>query len=615
MLGKAKWIWGKDKSTPNQWLRFCKKFSYTCGEALLNIGSETKYYLYVNEKLVVFDGGLFRESSIGNGYYDKVDLTPHLKTGENSLTIDVWFYGNGGRNNNFIDTAGLIFECDALKLYSDSNTYCAKLSCYYKTEENNPSYLYGGHNVAFDANFTQFDFVNAETVANYGDAPFGKLEKRPIPLFWFGDNVSADYLATGNTYTVKLPVAMHVSPYLKVKGEAGKIIDIRSDRYFVNGGPGDHKAKYSGHRFEYKTRDGLQEYSAYNYVFAEELVFTIPSGVQVIELGYRESCYPANITAQFNTKNVLLNKLLAKCARTLKVCMRENFMDCPDRERGQWIGDVSVQAPQVFLCMDNNAVLLLRKAIYDFFRLRKGDKLVGNVPGDNFTELPSQSLNAISEIGMLASYYENTKDIDVLKLAFEPIIAYLKLWDLQDDGLISNRKGNWEWYDHNFNIDGRVLENCWYYSALKYARFIADELKIDTFNSMLDERINSIKDNFDRHFWQTNKYTSNGIVVDDRANAMAVMCGLASKDKFADIAFVLQTTFCSTAYMEGYVIEALCKMGYKDKAFDRMMSRYYPLAVNENSTLWEDFFVLGTKNHAWTGSPLTLYYKYFKENI
>ncbi|MFR1476076.1 MAG: hypothetical protein ACLSB9_10210 [Hydrogeniiclostridium mannosilyticum] len=42
-----------------------------------------------------------------------------------------------------------------------------------------------------------------------------------------------------------------------------------------------------------------------------------------------------------------------------------------------------------------------------------------------------------------------------------------------------------------------------------------------------------------------------------------------------------------------------------------MASRYYNLAVNENSTLWEDFFILGTTNHAWSGAPATIAFRYF----
>ena len=103
--------------------------------------------------------------------------------------------------------------------------------------------------------------------------------------------------------------------------------------------------------------------------------------------------------------------------------------------------------------------------------------------------------------------------------------------------------------------------------------------------------------------------------MDDRANAMAVVVGLADIEHADRIRDVLDTVFNATTYMEGYVLEALCRLGFKEDAYKRMMSRYYPLIVNENSTLWEDFFVLGTRNHAWTGAPLTIVCRHFQELI
>lgn len=33
------------------------------------------------------------------------------------------------------------------------------------------------------------------------------------------------------------------------------------------------------------------------------------------------------------------NELWKRSARTLYITMRDNYMDCPDRERAQWWGD------------------------------------------------------------------------------------------------------------------------------------------------------------------------------------------------------------------------------------------------------------------------------------
>jgi hypothetical protein len=62
--------------------------------------------------------------------------------------------------------------------------------------------------------------------------------------------------------------------------------------------------------------------------------------------------------------------------------------------------------------------------------------------------------------------------------------------------------------------------------------------------------------------------------------------------------------------MEGYVLEALFAMGFAEEALDRMKERYAAMAASADSTLWEDFGVFGTRNHAWSGGLLTLLYRY-----
>jgi len=618
MFINSKWIWANENSKANDRVNFYIKTNLKAvpNSAVFNIGCETKYWLFVNGNLVVFDGGLFRESLNGCGYYDFIDIAKYLKIGDNEIVIHAWYFGNGGRNNSYCSKAGVIFECEELSLFSNENTLCELDTAYYFTKTDNPSYLYGGHNTAYDARIKTFSLCpqfinmsNAVVLGNYGDAPWGNLVRRCVPLLFFSDRIKCEFTKIDNKFTVKLPYAMHFSPYIKVCANGGEVIDMRSDRFDVNGGPGDPN-QYHGHRAEYVCKSGEQEFEMLDYVFGEEIYFTIPDSVKILELGYRESGYDCKVVGNFECDNVSINKLFNKCVRTLRVCMRENYMDCPDRERGQWIGDVSVQAPQVIYLLDENGKLLLRKAIYDFINLRKGDRLVGNVPGDNFSELPSQSLNAISEWGMISTYYAATKDIEILKLAFEPAIAYLKLWETDEDGVVVARAGDWEWYDHLYNDDKPILNICWYYSALKFAKFMATELGITTHDLFINERTAAIEKTFDNRYWKGGFYSS-GSFVDDRANAMAVLSGLCSKDKYPTIRYILMSVFNSTTYMENYVLTALCEMGYKEDAFRRMSCRYQPLIENENSTLWEDFFHLGTKNHAWSGGAATILFKYF----
>ncbi len=621
MFKKSKWIWAGKSEEANKRVNFrCRFFlKEVPSAAILKTGSETKYWLFVNGQLAVFDGGLFRESKPGCGYYDETDIASYLKSGENEIIWHVWYFGNGGRNNSYCEKGGLIYECEELGLYSGGQTEAEADAAYYTTVAENPSYLYGGFNTAYDARVKEFSLCpqfseagKADVIGNYGDGPWGELVKRPVPALFFGPRQKCEYSRTEGICRVKLPYAMHFSPWIEVVADGGEKIDIRSDRYAVKGGPGDEKNDYYGHRAEYICRKGGQEFEMLDWIFGEEIEFRIPEGVRIVSLGYRESGYDCKVTAKFKSADKRAEKLFEKCVRTLKVCMRENYMDCPDRERGQWIGDVSVQAPQVVNLLDKNALLLLRKAISDFILLRKGDVLVGNVPGDHFSELPAQSLNAISELGMIATYYRATKDKDILRLAWEPSVRYLKLWQTDEDGMLLPRTGNWRWFDHLFNIDEEVLEHCWYYSALRFAAFAAKELGEHAHDDFIKERMSAIEKNFDKRYWKGRCYASKDFV-DDRANAMAVLSGLCPKDLYDKIAFVLMSVFNSTTYMENYVLNALCEMGYKEEAYRRMMCRYEPLIDSPNSTLWEDFFILGTRNHAWSGAPAVILYKYFNE--
>ncbi|MEI6972517.1 MAG: hypothetical protein WCL44_13495 [bacterium] len=604
-FARAKWIWTEDNTRKNDWVWFARDLVLTRPpkRAVLHIAVETKYNLFLNNKLVVLDGGLNRQSNRADGYFDEVDVAKHLRVGKNRILIKAWYWGNQGRNNIDSGRAGLLVEGRGLDLHSDSSWTASRNPAHYDTGQPLPSNLYGGHNIGFDANRDVLSHANAIEYGGYGAAPWGSLSRRPIPLFRFSG--IKRYARIEGCAVGHLPYAMQLTPFLKVKARGGETIDIRTDRYEVNGGPGDERNAYRGHRVEYVCRPGLNEFESLNWMFGEKVIYSIPKTVQIVRLGYRESGYDTRLIGEFTSNDRLADVLVKKSMRTLYCCMRENFMDCPDRERGQWIGDVSVQVPQVPYVLDGSALKLVRKAIDDFIHLRAGDVLRGNVPGACAGELPSQSLNAISELGMIAEYYRITGDRDVLRQCCGPVMRYLRLWKMGEDGLLQSRQGDWRWFDHLYNADEAVNENAWYYSALKFAQVMAGTLPSD-----LMKRKRSIEVNFDKRFWKGSYYSSSG-VVDDRANALAVLSGLAETDKHLAIRNVLVSVHNATPYMENYVLEALCSMGYYQDAFNRMSERYAGLAKNENSTLWEDFHILGTRNHAWSGAPLTILFKHF----
>jgi alpha-L-rhamnosidase len=107
--------------------------------------------------------------------------------------------------------------------------------------------------------------------------------------------------------------------------------------------------------------DGIQEYESLGWLSGHEVRYTIPPGVRVLGLMYRETGYDADFDGAFRSDDPSLDVLWAKARRTLYVNMRDNHMDCPDRERAQWYGDMTVQQEQVFYALDaERGPLLLR---------------------------------------------------------------------------------------------------------------------------------------------------------------------------------------------------------------------------------------------------------------
>jgi len=643
---KAKWIWTEDNKSKDQKIVLRKKFRIDSvpEHAYMYVACDTKFWLWINGKLVVYEGGVFRESKPGCGYAEKIDVAEYLAKGENILAVLVWYYGNAGRNNVDSGEAGFILKCDELELYSDASFLAKTHPAYVKTGAPYPSYLFGGENIGFDArldfgDFTVYEFDDAdfEPATEYQNKVWGECVQSPLPLLRLYEekelayeltvqeikddkqDADSDQPASGNIKsktviaTAGLPYAMTLSVCFELEADGNEIVDIRTDRYAINGGPGDEGSCYNGHRIEYTCVPGNNVYKCPMYLYGEKVIMSFPETVRLKRLSYIESGYDTEQIGSIKTDNELFNQLIEKCIRTLYVCMRNNFMDCPDRERGQWIGDVSVQAPQVAFVYDEKAMKLVKNAICDFIYLRKGDILVGNVPGIHYSELPSQSLVAISEFGLVGEYYASTRDSEIPNLVLEPMVNYLKLWELGEQGLLIPRSGDWRWFDHLWNVDEDVIENCMYVAAAKYALKMAELAGRHEFDDFLKNRIETISANVEKHYWKTlgrDGYYSSGKLVDERANAIAVMAGICPKERYGNIRKILLTVFNSTPYMERFVLVALCEMGYVEDAYKRMMARYYNLTVNENSTLWEDFYILGTRNHAWSGAPLEIVFKY-----
>ncbi|WP_298711283.1 hypothetical protein, partial [uncultured Chitinophaga sp.] len=80
----AQWITTtRSQSATNTWIAYRKtvQLSAAPAKALASIAADSKYWLWINGKLVVFEGALKRGPNPQDTYVDEVDLAPHLRQG------------------------------------------------------------------------------------------------------------------------------------------------------------------------------------------------------------------------------------------------------------------------------------------------------------------------------------------------------------------------------------------------------------------------------------------------------------------------------------------------------------------------------------------------------
>ena len=270
---QAQWIGipHAEKDT-NLWTAFRKEFfiSNISKSANVKIATDSKYWLWVNGKLVIFEGELKRGPNPHDTYYDELDLAKYLVKGENTVAVLTWYWGRNGFDHKNSGKSALLFEAtlDGGKIISDETWKSIRHPAFGNTGMPIPNYRLPEFNVYFDAqkdlplwNQPYFDDQLWTQATAYGVppvSPWNNLVTRPIP-FWkdsgllnYSNQADLPDQSNGKPIVAKLPKNITITPYLKIEAPGRLKIDIRTDNY--KGG-----SEYNV-RTEYNTKEGIQEF-------------------------------------------------------------------------------------------------------------------------------------------------------------------------------------------------------------------------------------------------------------------------------------------------------------------------------------------------------------------
>ena len=431
---RGRWVWRTEDGLENSWTAFRKTFTApaSIAGAAAHIAVDSKYWLWVNGVLVVYEGGLKRGPDRTGTWYDEVDVGAYLQSGaSNTVAVLVWHFGRNGYSHSDSGKGGLLFDLvmtnDAgvkTRVSTDRTWRMKALSAYSSRASAQPNNRLPERSVKYDArNALSSTGQNCWTLPGFNDsawaaavdkgapgvAPWNGLVKRPIPQWRVSPvkdfengvrrctNVSGCRI-NNNSVAQSLPYTNGTSGDVTLIGVPHRNVMMHPVLTLGSGTAagtslgfeGENRSREQAVSGEYVAKAGAQTYEHLPWMHGEHMALQVPAGVTVDSFQYRQTGYDVDLRGSFTSDEANILEALWKYAEaTLHVNMRDTFMDTPGRERAQWWGDVVVQSGQLYHSYGTNGHLLMRKGIRDLVNWRKPAGWGGAAGGELYSPVPA----------------------------------------------------------------------------------------------------------------------------------------------------------------------------------------------------------------------------------
>lgn len=431
-LWKANWIWAEipsssEENRSHECIYFRRTFDVQHPKHCrlqIDVSADSRYRLYLNGK------SISTGPCKGDGhthYYETIDLTEKLKSGENVLAAKVIHFSKRYMHSSGLagpasvwrsDLGGFILEGvlrnqagkaiqslhtdQQWKVLRDTSLSYQKESftlCVGGTEQVEGSFIpYGWEQVEYDDDLWQAAVcISSAQDEMYGGLTPWQLTPRPIPAMYEEDkdfkNVvrqSCDWvgkkLSPGQRFWVEWDAGEITKGYLNiaVSGGRGSVCKLLCSECY-EGPIGSNGERNKSVRDDPKGKQLLGDQDIYRVSgFGEAggkheiyepfwlrsfrfVRLEIEVGEEPLELhrcSYRETGYPLQIQGQFRCSDPSFTPLWEISLNTLKRCMYETYEDTPYYEQMQYEMDTRLQILFTYYVSGDDR--LARKAIYDF---------------------------------------------------------------------------------------------------------------------------------------------------------------------------------------------------------------------------------------------------------
>ena len=554
-------------------------------KAILKITADDYFKLYINDVYVTQGPP---PSYPDHYYFMEIDVTPFLKEGVNTFAVHTYYQGLINRVWVSGDLRSM-FWCELyldgkVALVSDESwltaTHTGYSSCGIIGYETAFAERYdsSAKEVGFEKEL--FDDSQWKPASIYKQTDY-ILQKSPIqPLSVY---LKKPIYTERKGEVLFVDFGQEMVGYLraKAKGKQGDKILLRFGEELNPDGSVRFDMRCNCRYEEEWILSGKEDVlDQFDYKAFRYCEIMIPEGASVRDVEMQVRHYPYEKKAVYETDNEQLRKVLQLCENTIKYGTQEVFVDCPTREKGQYLGDVCVSGRAQ--CVLTGDTTLIKKAIIDFCGSAFICKGVMAVSTSSFMqEIADYSLLLPA---LILWVYKRDNDKDFLRLTFPYITGVYEYFMQysQEDGLIEGVKEKWnlvDWPDnlrdgYNFPLTKPIgygkhnVLNAFWIGFLKAYQDICE---------ILGEEVNIAIDNVEKSFINAFYNKETGLYCDStqkthsavHSNVLPLLfdIGMSETKERKIVEYICQKKLTSMGvYMAYFTLAALMKHGEREKA-------------------------------------------------
>ncbi|MBQ2942312.1 MAG: family 78 glycoside hydrolase catalytic domain [Clostridia bacterium] len=598
----------------------------------MNISADDYYKLYINGEFVCQGPA---SGYVEEYYYNTVDITPYIKDGKNLIAVHVYYQGFINRvwtsGDNRQGLIADVYEDDKFLFGTDESW----LYSYAK------EYVSGGR-IGYSTQYLEFIDFNLATPF-WNKEEFDDSDYLPSVIKENDDHNFIGSVPTLQTYTLKPALIKELKPghffvdmgkeytgqiHFKVKGKKGERVIVRCGEELLEENKVRHIMRCNCRYEEALTLSGdVDEALFYDYkAFRYAEISSEGEAAEITDIDMFVRHYPFSDDAfSFKCSDSLTEDIWAICAQALKIGVQEAYLDCPSREKGQYLGDFVVTGlAHMYLTGDSN---LYKKALMEFAYSTKICKgMMAIAPASTMQEIADYSLLYPHAVYNYYKYTGDDKTMRELIPVMEGIIEHFRQF-VGENGLLCGVKDKWnlvDWPenlrdDYDFLVTNPPQEtgchnvvNAYYYFAHKTLEDIKKELNIPC-----EIKSEEIKKDFIKEFYKEDKKLFTDTKESEHSalhsNVLPLYFGIAPDEAKENIKnLIVGKGLCCGVWFSYFVLKALAKIGAYDEEFSLITNKtehsWYNMIKEGATTCFEAWGVDQKDNtslcHPWASSAI-----------